>query len=203
MTAGAVLAYAGLRGVSPLDVLRNLGAGKLPAVPDRPASTGNPHLLSDLGAQFMGAAQAAVGAHPEFVAAAEHYASDRYSEMMRAAPGYSDCSSFVCKAMRDCGVTDAVVAGWPRTTITLKTWTSMHQVDSASAGAGDLAISDTNGGAAHVVMLTGPGTAIGQQNSRENVQTGPLSNLMTVPYHIYRYTGASHSTSGPSGLVNV
>jgi cell wall-associated NlpC family hydrolase len=106
--------------------------------------------------------------------------------------------------MRDCGVTDAYLAGWPRTTITLKTWTSMHKVDAAQAGAGDLAISDTNGSAAHVVMLTGPGTAIGQQNSRENVQSGPLSNLITVPYHIYRYAGASHSTSaGPSGLVNM
>lgn len=189
ITAGAVVAYAGFRGVSPLEVLRTLSTGKLPAVPNRPGTTGLLGTSSILGT-------ITAGAHPEFVAAAMHYQSDRYSEFLRNVPGYSDCSSFVSKAMRDCGVGDAFLAGWPRTTITLKSWSSMHQIDTASMAAGDLAISDTDGAAAHVVMVTGAGgSAIGQQNSRDNVKTGTIEQLLTVPYHIYRYGGTGSSGS--------
>lgn len=188
ITAGAVLVYAGLSAVSPLEVLRQLGHGQVPAVPDRPGSTGAQSSATDSAYVVPSA-----GPHPEFVAAAEKYAGDQYSEAKRNNPGYSDCSSFVCKAMRDAGATGAFIGSWPRTTITLKTWGAMHRIDTSQMGAGDLAISDTNGSGAHVVMITEPGSGVGQQNPSENVQAGPLTQLITVPYHVYRYMGTASS----------
>lgn len=183
-TGGALLAYAGLTGQTPLNVLRGFSTGKLKPIADK-SSSGIETLTPS------SSSATASGPHPEFVAALQQFAGDKYSETKRNQSGYSDCSSFVSKGMRAAGVSAAYIAGWPRTTITLKSWSAMSVVSTASMGAGDLAISNTNGTGAHVVMIVQNGMAIGQQNPTENVKAGPIADLITVPYKIYRYNGPS------------
>lgn len=177
--AGMLLIYGGFLGTSPLEVLRRLSSGTLPSAKEKSSTV-------------TGASGTVVATSysSSFVAGCQQFAADHYSETRRNQAGYSDCSSFICKGLRAAGVQGAFPGGWPRTTITLKTWSAMHRTTSAMQP-GDLAISDTDGYGAHVVMITGAGQAIGQQNSRVNVQSGALADLMTVPYHIYRFSPAS------------
>src|ERR1700761_9239902 len=184
-TGGALLAYAGLTGQTPLNVLRGFSSGKL-----KPVATQS-NFVSSSSATNASYTTTGAGPHPEFVAALQQFSGDKYSEAKRNQVGYSDCSSFVCKGMRAAGVSGAFPAGWPRTTITLKAWSALSVVPTDSMGAGDLAISDTNGSAAHVVMIAESGIAIGQQNPTENVRVGPIADLITVSYKIYRYHGSS------------
>lgn len=123
---------------------------------------------------------------PALVQAVQAYKGDKYSQARRWSKGYSDCSSFVGKGMRKLGHDMGA-----STTFTYLGSSKWITVPSSQAGAGDIAVN-----AAHMVLVTGPGTAIGQQNPRRNVQTGSISELMhgTGGYKIKRYKGGANIT---------
>lgn len=126
------------------------------------------------------------GPFPALVAAVQQFRNDQYSQTRRWQKGYSDCSSFVGKGMkalnRDMGGS---------TTLTYLASSKWHTIPKAQAGPGDIAVN-----AAHMVLVTGPNAAIGQQNPRSDVNTGSISSLMsgTGPYVIKRYSGGSNVT---------
>lgn len=165
---GIVFVYAGLRDTNPLAALRDITSGKPPAV--EPTSAGL--TVGAGGGGIVGSAVpgaiAGAGAYA-LISAAQKHAGERYSQSMRWQPGYSDCSSFVGKSFRDIGITPPGVS----VAASYLTWSKLHRIDRAQLAAGDLC---ANTG--HIILATGHDSAIGQQNSRDNVQTGRPENLM-------------------------
>lgn len=180
-TLGAVLAYAGFRGESPLQALRNIASGKPAPV------TSNPTTVTGAipGLSSHNAGRNAV------VAAAQKYVNDKYSQLKRTQPGYSDCSSFVDKCLMDAGI-NPPQAKWA-STANYRMSPEWVNTAASSTGPGDIAVSGS-----HMVLITGAGasSAIGQQNPRVNVRTGSVASLMansgTYVYKTYKgYGGLS------------
>lgn len=182
---GAVLVYAGFRGISPLQALRDTASGRPPAVEAR--STTPPIISSSSG--FGDAKRSLV------VAAAQKYAGDTYSQAKRTVPGFSDCSSFVDKALRDAGIPPPFSA-WANTTM-FRLSPEWRTIPADRASPGDIAIS-----AGHMVLVTakGGGSAIGQQRSGVNVRTGSVASLMGNQSYVYRtWTGYGPTPTAGSG----
>ena len=192
---GGVLLYAALRGVSPLQALKDVTSGAPPAVstegktitdssgaedPDYvPGGSGS----SDWKGVYRKAKVPKAAQRPSaFIAAAATHASEKWSEDNRWAKGHSDCSSFVGKSLLDIGVEP------PGGSNTGAYLSSGQWVRVSSPRAGDIAIN-----AHHVVICTDGSHGIGQQNKRRNVRRDTLDNLManTGSWEIRRYRGWS------------
>jgi cell wall-associated NlpC family hydrolase len=176
-TAGGVLLYAGLKGENPLTALRDIAAGH-PAGP----STA-PGITAGAAAPAQAApvqGPSASGFGPALVAAARSHRMDRYSQLQRNSAGFSDCSSFVGKSLRDIGVTPPGSS----TTGDYLAWSALYKVPAADTVPGDLLANS-----AHMAVVTGPGTAIGQQNPLRNVAEGTFASIMsgTGAYLCLRY----------------
>lgn len=191
----ALLLYAGFRGTDPLSALREVATGKPKGLAEQ-ASTrqilyeglGTP---GGAGGGGGGVAQAslanAVGPHPEFVAAAGRFADDKYSQARRWQAGFSDCSSFVGKALKACGITPPGAS----TTSSYLAWSKAKPVSKDAIGAGDFLVSS-----GHMALAINGDTAIGQQNARQNVQVGPIKTIMWGQSWVaLRYTGPSSGGS--------
>jgi hypothetical protein len=131
---------------------------------------------------------------PALVQAVQAYRGDKYSQARRWQNGYSDCSSFVGKGMKALGLDPG-----GSTTLTYLASSKWSTISKSSAGAGDIAVNSS-----HMVLITGNGTAIGQENPRRNVQEGSLSDLMsgTGPYVVRRYKGGNNIEFAGYGTTN-
>ena len=184
---GAVLVYAGFRGVSPLQALRDAAGGKPPPVKGNPTT---PVITSPTSSS--GLTDARRGA---VVAAAQKYTKDQYDQMRRRTPGFSDCSSFVDKALKDAGIAPPGDP-WANTTNYqfAKDW---YNIPAAEADVGDIALSS-----GHMVLITakGGGAGIGQQRPFVNVKTGDMRTLFGSATYVYKtFNGYSHPAAGKGG----
>lgn len=186
----ALLIYAGFQGTDPLSALKSVATGKPVPLTDRHEA-----LYAGLGTDSGsgGITQASLsgvavsGPHPEFVTAAGHYTNDVYSRPKRWQTGYSDCSSFVGKALRDCGVKPPGAS----TTSSYLAWRQARPISRGEIGAGDFLVSS-----GHMAIAINNTTAIGQQNKTSNVKVGPISQVMWGQSWVaLRYTGASKGGS--------
>jgi cell wall-associated NlpC family hydrolase len=193
VVAGGVLVYAGIRGVSVPTALREVVSGSGPTPLDRGAPVGAAVAnLATAGGAYsagtaLGSSVALGGISPvsgSLVAAALKYRGDHYSMARRWDPGFSDCSSFVGKAFKDIGIKPPGAS----VCVSYLGWSKLRKINRKQLAAGDLCVTAT-----HMSLATGNNTAIGQQNSRENVQTGTPESIMygvgTVTY--LRYTGGA------------
>lgn len=181
-TVGGILIYAGFRGVNPLQAMRDIGSGKPTAVSSQStvldgfgSAVGS--ALGDVGKQLAGRANV--------VSAAQRYTGDKYSQPRRRQSGYSDCSSFVDKALKDCGISPPFDA-WANTA-NYRMSPDWKTIPASESRPGDIAISSH-----HMVLVTaiGGSAAIGQQNPRVNVRTGSVANLMGSQSYVYKtYVG--------------
>lgn len=175
-TIGAVLVYAGFRGVTPLQALRDIGSGAPPAVAGHPA---------DLTASVSSGTGSATGQRGSVVAAAQKYVGDTYSQAKRTQTGFSDCSSFVDKALKDAGIAPP---GSPwASTANYRMSPAWKTIPAAQSQAGDIAISSS-----HMVLVTGQGgsSAIGQERTGVNVRTGSVASLFGSQSYVYKtWTG--------------
>lgn len=187
--AAALLIYAGFQGVDPLTALRDVATGKPKGLADRAAM--HEALYEGLGSSGGGTGggitQASLGAvsgpHPEIVQAAGQYAQDVYSQGRRWQAGYSDCSSFVGKALKACGIAPPGAS----TTSSYLAWRKAKPISRAQIGAGDFLVSS-----GHMAIAINNATAIGQQRKGVNVQVGPISQVMWGQSWVaLRYTGAA------------
>ena len=112
---------------------------------------------------------AGAGAGPALVRAALGHAGERYSQTRRWDSGFSDCSSFVGKSLRDIGIAPPPLS----LAASYVAWPKLAKVPRSAVAIGDL-IANVN----HIIIATGPNDAIGQQNSNQNVQRGKIENLM-------------------------
>lgn len=186
MAVGGILVYAGYRGISPKQALKDIGSGKPPGVESNPvqieytAGTGNWADSSNAG---TGSESVTRGPAGSVTAAAQRYINDKYSQLRRQQVGYSDCSSFVDKILTDIGIPPPVK--WAAT-VNYASSPEWQTIPRDQAMAGDIALS-----VGHIVILTGPRgeSAIGQQNSRSNVRSGSVDSLMSRAYVFKKYAG--------------
>jgi hypothetical protein len=185
---GGVLVYAGFRGETLVQALREIGGGK-------PAPVSSAKLdLSPLMTTGYGAGAAAGNALQGVAVAsqAQKYASDKYSQAKRQQSGYSDCSSFVDKILTDMGIPPPVK--WA-STANYRMSPQWKTISAAESKPGDIAVSSH-----HMVLVTANGgsAAIGQQNTKTNVRTGTVANLMGGQTYVYKtYVGRQGMGSKP------
>lgn len=190
-TAGGVLLYAGFQGQSPLVALKDITAGKTKALePSKVSFTNDPTNLGQgvVPASWTGGvAGSAFGAR--LVAAAMTHRGEKYSQGRRWEQGYSDCSSFVGKALKDIGVTP------PGGSVTgsYLAWGKLQTVSRDAIQAGDLLC-----GSGHIAIALSPTQAIGQQNGRQNVRVDTIDNIMwgQSGWRPRRYTGTAAPRAG-------
>lgn len=187
-TLGAVLVYAGLRGVSPLQALRDAAGGKPPPVkgtPTAPAVITSPPSASG----FTDARRGAV------VSAATLYMKDQYDQLRRRQIGFSDCSSFVDKCLHKAGIKPP---GDPwANTANYRASGEWQTIEAPQVEPGDIAISIS-----HMVLITGKGgtTGVGQQKPFVNVKTGSMRDLFGSQVYVFKtYKGYSHPAAGQGG----
>lgn len=181
-TAGAVLIYAGLRGVSPLQAIRDASSGKPPPVVGKPttdpvvAAGGVGNIIIDTASDIR---------RSMVVSAAQKYVGDIYSQAKRTQPGFSDCSSFVDKALKDAGI-NPPSSPWANTAL-FRLSPEWKTIPAAQAKPGDIAIS-----ASHMVLVTAAGgtRGIGQQRPNVNVKTGTMRELFGSQSFVFKtWTG--------------
>jgi hypothetical protein len=191
---GGLLLYAALRGVSPVQALRDVTSGHPPAVSTEGKTiakdgSADPNYVPGgfgstpwHGVYRRGNVPKAFQTPTTFLAAASTHAAETYSQAQRWARGHSDCASFVGKALLDIGI-DA-----PGGSVTTDYLSSGSWVKVPSPRAGDIAVN-----AEHMVICTDGAHGIGQQNPRRNVQRDTLDNLManTGAWEIRRWKGWS------------
>jgi cell wall-associated NlpC family hydrolase len=174
-TAGGLLVYAGLRGQNPAESLREISTGKVSPLPDGGLRASTAAVGSVAAAGTVGAAGGSVAA------AAQKYRADKYSQLRRTRPGWSDCSSFCDKILTDVGIQPPVK--WAATS-NFRSSSQWVRVELADTQPGDVAINSH-----HMVMITASGgsAAIGQQNPRTNVRTGTVRELMGADFYCLRH----------------
>jgi hypothetical protein len=178
VTAGGVLVYAGFRGINPLEAIREVGSGK-------PVAIANQGTVFSTDGSVAGQ-DAAIAARGNNLgsragAAAQKYIGDKYSQAKRTQSGWSDCSSFCDKILRDIGIPPPTK--WASTANYRLQSGGWKVISKSSAMPGDVAVNSH-----HMVMITGAkgASAIGQQNPRVNVRTGTVDQLIDS-YKVYRY----------------
>jgi cell wall-associated NlpC family hydrolase len=199
-TAGGVLLYAGFQGLDPLQALKDITSGKTKSLePAQISWTNDPSTVGQGGGSGLASigysgGPAPAGTHPEIAAAALRHTGEKYSQARRWQAGYSDCSSFVGKALKDCGITP------PGGSVTgsYLVWRSLKTISRSEIQAGDILC-----GSGHIAIALSPTTAIGQQNGRQNVRRDSINNIMwgQSSWIPRRYVGASSSGSGRTASV--
>jgi cell wall-associated NlpC family hydrolase len=194
-TIGGLLVYAGFRGVSPLDAVREISSGSPSPVQANP--TAIPEITGSAGTGFGGgSAFAGSGKRAAVVAAARSFSGDTYSQARRRQPGYSDCSSFVGKALRKAGIKPPG-SDWP---VVSNFWVSgqWRTIPASQVQAGDIALTRH-----HMVIMTGKGQGIGQQRPGVNVREGSIRTLFASTSVTYKtctaYTSAVTGGGGGGG----
>lgn len=161
---GGLLIYAGIRGVTPLQALRDATSGKPIGIPNTPGSgVALSAQSSDIGAAALAAAAA--------------FSADKYSQLKRTQPGFSDCSSFVCKAFHAVGVAKPDgLTEWPTTGMFAEsTWWKTTSFFASKPG--DIAVIPGK----HMCFVSGANgvQGLGQQNPSSNVHTGTIADLFS------------------------
>jgi cell wall-associated NlpC family hydrolase len=193
--AGGVLIYAGFTNQNPLAALKEVASGKPSPVRAEPgidpasfSSTGGSLGLGGSGgiANIDYADADAGEGLPSLPRAAERFAGDKYSQAQRWQSGYSDCSSFVGKALKAIGIKPPGGS----TTAAYLSSKEFKRIPATAVAAGDLACALN-----HVIICYGNGYAIGQQSRKRNVQRGTVKDLMygNSPFVYLRYVGGGGS----------
>jgi hypothetical protein len=210
-SAGGVLIYAGFQGQSPLEALRDVTSGKTKILePSTVQFTNDPTNLAARagGGGVMQADYTTetsdVGAR--IVAATANHRTERYSGARRWAEGFSDCSSFVGKCLKDAGITPPGGS----TTWSYLAWGKLKNVKRTEIQGGDILVS---GG--HAAIALSATHAIGMQNHRQNVRADTIENIMwgQLGWVARRYPGSakkkdpggsgSSGSSGGAGVASV
>lgn len=192
-TAGGVLVYAGFQGQNPLEALKDITAGKTrPLAPSSVSFVNDPTTIGSGGGVVQAGYNTGSGIGGKIAAAALTHRGEKYSQARRWKTGYSDCSSFVGKALKDAGITP------PGGSVTgsYLVWSKLRTVSRSQIQPGDILCSP-----GHVAIALSSTQAIGQQNGRQNVRVDSIDNIMWgnpgwVPR---RYVGSS--SSGGAGVA--
>lgn len=187
-TIGGLLAYAGFRGVNPAEALREIASGKPPSAQNTGADLESGY---GEGVGFLPNSQGQVyGSGSPLVLALGNFTGDKYSQARRWQNGYSDCSSFIGKGFKAIGITPPGSS----TTFDYMNWSKLTKVVRTDVQPGDLVCNYS-----HIICVIDSKHAIGQENTRVNVQVDTIENLMsgTGSFTCLRYTGWGGSAVQP------
>lgn len=160
-TAGAVLVYAGISNtLNPLEALKSIASGSPTPISKGTAVTGSSDDFSTLMDSGPGSS---------LVSAALKHRNEQYSQAKRWQTGYSDCSSFVGKSLKDIGI----VPPGASVTSNYLVWKGAKTISKSQIQVGDLLCSS-----GHIAIAMSATTAIGQQNSKRDVQVDTIQNIM-------------------------
>lgn len=191
-TAGGVLLYAGFQGLNPLEALKDITSGKTKPLEARKSTfTNDPSHLGAGGSGIIAAGyNTGSGVGPALAAAAMRHSGEKYSQGRRWQVGYSDCSSFPGKALKDLGITPpgASVTG------SYLTWSKLRTVSKSEIQVGDFLC-----GSGHMGIALSPTTAIGQQNTRQNVREDSIASIMWGQTWVPRRYIGGPSSGGSAG----
>jgi cell wall-associated NlpC family hydrolase len=198
--AGGVLIYAGFQNSDPIKALRSLATGKADELTATQSSWANDPTRIGQGALGLGGgggvAQAGYGGSgvgAQLVAAAMRHRDEKYSQPRRWQAGYSDCSSFVGKALKDIGITPPGAS----TTYSYLSWRQLRTVPRSEIQTGDILVSS-----GHAAIALDGTRAIGQQNGRQNVRIDTITNIMWGQNWVARrYVGSAGTSSAPPKAV--
>lgn len=178
ISVGALLAYSGLRGDNPLNVLREIASGNVTPVAEKTVTVSATGSTTEVSS----------GPFPDLVNALNVFKDDKYSQAQRWTKGYSDCSSFVGKGLKSLGIEPPAMS----TTVSYSVWRYLRKIERADVGAGDFLVRAGTPG--HMAIAIDNANAIGQQNRRDNVKTGPISEIMYPGNFLcLRYTGPRYA----------
>lgn len=169
-TAGGVLLYAGFQGLNPVEALKDITSGKTKALePSSVSFTNDPTSLGGAVPAAWTGDVSSGGLGARIAGAAMTHKGEKYSQTRRWEQGYSDCSSFVGKSLKDVGITP------PGGSVTgsYLVWGKLKTVPKSAIQTGDLLC-----GSGHIAIALSPTHAIGQQNRRQNVKTDTIANIM-------------------------
>lgn len=191
---GALMLYAALRGVSPLAALKDVTSGAPPAVSTEGKritgadGSADPDYLpggfgtTDWKGVYRKTKMPRQLQKPStfITAASVAHGAEKYSQAKRWAKGYSDCASFVGKALLDVGIDP------PGGSTTSSYLGSGQWAKVSEPRAGDIAVNSK-----HMIICTDGSHGIGQQNPRRDVQRDTIDNLManTGSFTFRRYRG--------------
>lgn len=183
-TAGGVLLYAGFQGLDPVQALKDITSGKTKELQPSNVSFVNDPTSLGQGGGVIAADYGGSGVGGKIVAAAMTHRSERYSQARRFQDGYSDCSSFVGKALKDVGITPPAGS----VTGSYLAWNKLKTVPKSQIQPGDLLC-----GPGHIAIAVSSTTAIGQQNGRQNVRVDDIDSIMWGQsyWRARRYIGSS------------
>lgn len=169
-TLGALLVYAGISGKNPLTALKDISTGNV-ALPAPKSSNFLTGILQGALSDQQNLIQQGITAsgNSQLVAAAYTHKDEVYSQARRWENGFSDCSSFVGKSLKDIGITP------PGASVTMNymVWSKAKTVSRSAIQPGDLLCSS-----GHIAIATTNGQAIGQQRPGRNVQVDTIANIM-------------------------
>ena len=190
---GALLIYAGLQDENPIAALKEIAKGK-----PRPVDKTSHASSSASSASYAtGTVTPGNGSIAGLAATAySNYGTDQYSQLKRSQSGYSDCSSFVSKAMRAYGIKNFPMLSTGGFLVS-PDWVTITE---DKARPGDIAVNGSHMAIVGGRNANGELIGVGQQNPSRNVQVDTMKNLMygTGAYQIRRYKKADLS-GGSSG----
>lgn len=187
-SAGGILLYAGFQGQSPLAALRDITRGKTKTLnPGTVSFQNDPTTIGQGVIQASTSGSSGIGAR--IVAAAMTHQTEKYSQTKRWQTGYSDCSSFVGKTLKDVKITPPGAS----VTMSYRTWSALVTVPRDSIQAGDIL-----SGTGHCAIALDSQRAIGQQNPRQNVRIDGIDSIMygQSGWVARRYVGSASSGAG-------
>jgi len=177
-TGGALLVYAGFKGMNPVQALKEISSGA-----PSPLEAGSYGRAVGKALTDNLVIPSSSGGSSALVTALGRFQGDHYSQLKRWQPGFSDCSSFVGKGLKAIGIKPPGAS----TTLSYLSSPSWRKISRAEAKAGDLAVNTS-----HMAVFTDNSNGIGQQNQRRNVSVDTMTNLMsgTGSFTCLRYVGS-------------
>lgn len=195
VSVGALLIYAGLNKTNPLAALKEIASGSPRAVSTESTSTASTSLSGGSGPSST-PSKGSGGLSGLAAVAYNKYSGDQYSQAKRGQSGYSDCSSFVSKAIR------AYVPGFPL----MVTGGFLFNPDWVTVGDKNARPGDVAVNGSHMVIVGGRNSSgalvgVGQQRPGRDVQVDTIKNLMTGTgsYLIRRYRRVDLSQAPKGG----
>jgi cell wall-associated NlpC family hydrolase len=200
-TAGAVLVYAGFRGVSPLQALRDATNGSTP-----PAPVSAPTSL-DLGTSGVtGGSGFATGKGTALLAEMQRIGTGKgYSQLRRTGPNSFDCSGLVWKAGSNLSI-------WPAGTTAFNT--ASFVVHTKAFGLSDVGSGNGSGHkgsppqagdiiwwVGHMGVATDGTDFFSALSTRSGIRTLPITTIdkQHGTHHVFRFTGSVGGASNGSG----
>lgn len=175
-TGGGLLIYAALRGVTPLEAMRDVLSGNPPSVPRGPSVRVEEEQNISRGLSPDGTPLS--GPNGWLATTAMTQRGVPYSWGGESPSGF-DCSGLVQWSFRQHGISS------PRTTYDQVVWSKLRSISRSQVAAGDLIYSS-----GHVVIAISNSHCVAAQRRGTNVKTLPIANAFSSPIIAYkRYVG--------------